>query len=372
MNDFLSFNPNRLKFARKRRGLTIKKLGSLSDLTSRTISNYENGKITPKDNVVNLLSTILKFPKEFFFLDDIYPIDEISVSFRAFSKMTASVRDSALCAAQIALEFSNWIDKKFKLPPVSLLDLNDFEPEAAAETIRNEWAYGVLPIQNMIHLLESKGVRVFSLSENTLNMDAFSFWIDGQPFIFLNTKKSVERSRFDAAHELGHLVLHKHGSPLGTEIEREANLFASAFLMPENSVTSKIPYLQSMTLNTIFKLKSNWKVSAAALVRRMKDLKLLSEWHYRIFMIELSKGGHLKEEPFPIKNRETSRLLPLIFETLRKEGKTKDYIAKELCIFPQDIDSLIFNLAIIGLNGGGKNQPNGFKNNNQSYLKRIK
>src|SRR3546814_6566541 len=56
--------------------------------------------------------------------------------------------------------------------------------------------------------------------EDTKNVDAFSCWRNGQPFVFLNTFKSAERSRFDAAHELAHLVLHRHGGPQGREIGR--------------------------------------------------------------------------------------------------------------------------------------------------------
>jgi hypothetical protein len=47
------------------------------------------------------------------------------------------------------------------------------------------------------------------------------------------------RGRFDAAHELGHLVMHGHERPLpGPEAEREANQFASAFLMPRADVVA--------------------------------------------------------------------------------------------------------------------------------------
>src|SRR3546814_6955040 len=98
----------------------------------------------------------------------------------------------------------------------------------------------------MIKLLESKGVHVFSLAEDTKNVDAFSCWRNGQPFVFLNTFKSAERSRFDAAHELAHLVLHRHGGPQGREAETEANQFASAFLMPHADLVSTLPYVSSI------------------------------------------------------------------------------------------------------------------------------
>src|SRR3546814_18887947 len=89
----------------------------------------------------------------------------------------------------------------------------------------------------MVHLLESRGIRVFSLSENTKEVDAFSVWRDDAPYVFLNRFKSAERSRYDAAHELAHLCLHKHGGAAAeyrdSSVEKETSAFAGAFLMPE-------------------------------------------------------------------------------------------------------------------------------------------
>ena len=108
------------------------------------------------------------------------------------------------------------------------------------------WGLGELPVKNMIHLLESKGIRVFSLSIDTAQLDAFSMWHADTPFVFLNTMKSCEHSRFDAAHELGHLVLHRHAGSKGQEAEREANAFASAFLMPRASVLANAPHMATV------------------------------------------------------------------------------------------------------------------------------
>lgn len=80
-------------------------------------------------------------------------------------------------------------------------------------TIRNHWGIGERPIGNMVHLLEAKGVRVFSLTERSRRIDAYSLWLEGIPFVFLNTMKTAEHGRTDAAHELGHLLMHRHGAP---------------------------------------------------------------------------------------------------------------------------------------------------------------
>lgn len=358
-----------MRFARKRRGLTIKSLSSAIGMTSKIISDYENSKRLPPERTISLLAKELRFPEPFFGLDDIVDLDESAVSFRSFSKMTAPVRDSALGAGQIALEFAFWLDKRFDLQKVDIPDLCDDEPEAAANTLRDKYAIGELPISNMIHLLESKGVRVFSLEEKTLDMDAYSFWMNGIPFMFINTKKTVERSRFDAAHELGHLVLHKHGSPIGKEIENEANKFASAFLMPRGSVLAKAPRFPS--LNIFIDLKTYWAVSTSALIKRMSDLGLITEWYYRTLIIELFQKWGRKDEPNPIRERETSKLLPMIFKALKEDGISKEDIARDLSVFVDDIDALLFNLTFVGVNGGKRNS-NPAKSTNANHLRRVK
>lgn len=367
--DKKTFNPTRLRFARKRRGLTIKHLGSVIGMTPKIISDYENGKREPPDRTLSLIAKELHFPVQFFSLDDIVALDKAAVSFRSFSKMTASVRDSALGAGQIALEFAFWLDEKFKLPHIDIPDLRDYEPEAAADTLRNIWAFGERPISNMIHMLESKGVRVFSLEEKTLDMDAYSFWMNDIPFMFINTRKTVERSRFDVAHELGHLALHKHGSPLGKGVELEANRFASAFLMPRGSVIAKAPRFPSLAI--LIKFKSYWCVSTSALIKRMNELGLVTDWHYRNLIIELSGKWGRESEPNTITKRETSKLLPMIFKALKEDGINKEDIAKNLRIFVDDIDSLLFNLTFVGINGG-KKAFSPTRNNKANHLARVK
>lgn len=352
MDDNLVFNPTRLKFARKRRGFSAEELCADLDITVKTLSNYENGRGEPPPAILYKLTSVLQFPQEFFFADDIFPVDDSAVSFRSLARMSAKVRDAVLHAGRLALDLSEWLDKRFETPPAVLPDLKDFTPEAAAEFLRSTWMLGEKPIGNMVHLLESKGVRVFALTEDSTDMDACSFWKDGRPFVFLNTKKSIEHSRFDAAHELGHLVLHKHGDPIGKAVELQTHRFASAFLMTENSVRSY--FRMCPTLDKIIADKSLWKVAASAYVRRLKDLSLITEWQYRSFSIELSKRGYMKKEPRPIIQRETSKLLPMFFKALREEGITKYNIAKDLNVYTKDIDSLIFNLTMLSLSGGAK------------------
>ena len=256
--------------------------------------------------------------------------------------MTAGERNAALGAGALALALNDWLDKHFVLPTPNLPDLRSEESEAAADVVRAEWGLGYRAIPNLIHLLELNGVRVYSLTQDTRNVDAFSFWRNGVPFIFLDRSKTAERIRFDAAHELGHLVLHKHGGPVGQDAEMQANAFASAFLIPASSVFGVVQK-NSTTLPRLVQLKKNWGVSVAALAYRLHKLRALSDWQYRSMCIEMAP--YRRHEPEPMAH-ESSQVLGKMFATLRAEGITKDLIGKELCISKADLESLTFGMDV--------------------------
>ena len=347
------FNPSRLALARKRRGWTKRRLAQAAGLTDRSILLFESGELQPGELTLPALADALGFPPSFFTAPDLEEVPQDAASFRALSKMTAAQRNAALAAGSFALGLNDWISERFRLPDPNVPKLGPgVDPETAAEVVRAEWSLGETPIKNMLHLLEAHGVRVFSLAEESREVDAFSFWRASQPFIFLNTQKSAEHSRMDAAHELGHLVLHwHHGAPQGREVEQEAQAFASAFLMPRASVLASAP--RFMTLPDVMAYKRRWRVSAMALVYRLHKLGLLSEWQYRSFNVEMSKRGYRTHEPHSIA-RETSQVLNKVFNALRKEGVGKDRIADALNIYPRDLDALVFGLAMLPVSGNGE------------------
>jgi len=233
----MTLTPSRLALARKRRGMTLVRLATEAGITTRSLSAYESGRQQPTPATLSALAAALAIPAAFLQPPEIDDMPPDAASFRAISKMTASQRDSACSAGRIAFLINDWIEVRFRLPASDVPSLLTLDPETAAEVVRARWGLGQSPVSNMIHLLESHGIRVFSLAEECAAVDAFSLYWHGTPFVFLNTMKSGERSRFDAAHELGHLVLHaEHRVPHGPEAEQEANRFAAAFLMPANTV----------------------------------------------------------------------------------------------------------------------------------------
>lgn len=360
------FSYKRLCLARQRRRLTAKALADVAGVTAVTISRLENGENTPDDDTLSKLAKALKYPVEFFFLDDPEPIDAEAVSFRSLSKMRAGERDAALAAGQIGLDLSVWVEKRFKLPDPDLPDFSyETDPEVAARSLRQYWAIGEKPIGNMIRLLETKGIRVFSLSENTASVDAFSFWRDEKPYVFLNNFKTAEHSIWDSAHELGHLVLHRHAGTqpntnLSRNAEREANRFASAFLMPRNDVRARVG--RPVNVKTILKAKERWRVSAMAMAYRLRSLEHLTEWQYKSICIELGRLGYRNSEPNGIE-RETSAIWQKVLTQLWSERTTQKEMAADLKLPQDELESLIWGLT------GVDNSP---KNNSPTNLQIIK
>lgn len=361
------FNMGRFDLARQRRGLTKRELAHRLEVTDRTVSNwYNNQQVDEK--ILEKAAEILDFPINFFYGREVEKIQVESVSFRALTKMTARKRDMAISQTILAEMISDWIDQNFDLPLPNVPDLHELRsdfstatigsldetdendvryyleysyPEACADTVRKAWGLGEQPIPNLIALLESKGIRVFSLTDEAQDVDACCRWTSGRPFIFLNTSRTAERCRFDLAHELGHLVMHKHGIIEGIHVEQEANAFASAFLMPRRSLLAdplRIPSLKS-----ILSKKVIWQVSAAALTYRYNKLGIITDWNATSIYKQLAQRGR-NNEPNPLPH-ESSLLLDKVFQALAQENFDFSKMTNDLCLNLVEVNNLTFNLA---------------------------
>lgn len=361
------FNMGRFDLARQRRGLTKRELAHRLEVTDRTVSNWYNNQQVDEKNLEKA-AEILDFPINFFYGREVEKIQVESVSFRALTKMTARKRDMAISQTILAEMISDWIDQNFDLPLPNVPDLHELRsdfstatigsldetdendvryyleysyPEACADTVRKAWGLGEQPIPNLIALLESKGIRVFSLTDEAQDVDACCRWTSGRPFIFLNTSRTAERCRFDLAHELGHLVMHKHGIIEGIHVEQEANAFASAFLMPRRSLLAdplRIPSLKS-----ILSKKVIWQVSAAALTYRYNKLGIITDWNATSIYKQLAQRGR-NNEPNPLPH-ESSLLLDKVFQALAQENFDFSKMTNDLCLNLVEVNNLTFNLA---------------------------
>lgn len=336
-------SPSRLALARKRKGWTATRLARESGVSTRSLSLYENGHQHPGPDVLAALAGALEVRADFLTADDLDEIPVDAVSFRALSKMTARVRDRGLASGRLAMLVNEWIEARYDLPAPSIPSLTGHDPELAATEVRSRWGLGERPISNVIHLLEAHGVRVYSLTHDNTALDAFCATWHRQPYIFLGRQKSPERSRFDASHELGHLVLHGEDvTPHGPQAETEANRFAASFLMPRDAIRAQ--GLVNATAPQILQARVKWGVAAMAYAHRLNELGLMTEWAYRSACVDLSRMGYRRGEPGGLPNHESSQLLSKVMKDLRSVGHGISDIADDLGLAADEVRAHIFGL----------------------------
>ncbi len=314
------FNASRLTVARQRRAMTKTELAIRCGVTVQAVTGYEGRTFGPSPDVLRRISTVLGYPLSFFCGPDLPQLQLSETTFRSLRTTSARLRDRALASGTLVASLvSPALYDRFKRVPLDIPDLPGASPGDAAELLRVRWGLGAGPIDDMIALLESKGVQVFWMGEEESKIDAFAFWHDGAPFVFLNSEKGLgDRQRFNAAHELAHLILHRHTpNPPDRDIEREAHAFASSFLLPAAQFEREAPRLA--IIDEFRVTKRRWKVSIAAMVRRCRDLGIFTRWQYDDAVKDISRRGWRKREPVEI-DREESQLHRQMFERLVANG----------------------------------------------------
>ena len=335
------FNPARLATARERRAITKSALIQSLSLSPERFRQVELGNLIPDSALIQGLANQLDFPVAFFYGDDLLEVPTEGAHFRAPLSISKRKKAKIQAITQLAMHFRAWLETQFILPEVAIPHYPDLHPEQAAAVVRRDWGLGVLPAGDIIALLEAHGAIVFGLPQDCRDIDAFSFWCDEYPYIFLNAQKSPERTRFDVAHELGHLVQHTRKRTGDKDHESEAMQFAAAFLMPRESV---LPHAAGIySIRQVIQAKHIWRVSTMALTRRLHDLGLVNAATYKDWAIRQSRLGYRTREPEPT-FPDLSQLLQSVIEFLRQDNISLADVADELAIPRTDLTDFVAGL----------------------------
>lgn len=317
----------RLRIARDLAGLTQAALARDIGVSPAAVSQFEGGAAYPSPSTLARLAEALDVPEPFL----IRPlVDTHEGFFRSLRRTAVGARRHARAVAHVAHDVAlhaadGGLLDAHTVPRVDLrLDASVAEVEEAAIRARDAWALPLGPVGDIVGLLEQHGVTVIRLPLSTAAVDAFSLPFADHPVVVLGADKNDRaRSRFDGAHELGHLVIHGEQIWGLKEVEDQAHAFAAAFLMPAAEIRDELP--TSVDWTRLFELKRQWQVSLAALLRRARDLGRMSASTYLTAVKAASARGWRRSEPVPLGSPEQPRFLNRYLETAAGKG-TREFL----------------------------------------------
>jgi len=208
--------PERIKEAREARGFTVEAFADVLDITRQAVAQYETGQIAPSSDVMSRIVALTAQPPAFFTTPHQRASDDICPFWRSLKRMEEHHRRRITRRLQWAYDVAEFIGRFIHLLEVRLPNV-EFDPETASDdqienaaiAVRDLWRLGGGPIHNLAALFEDNGILLVRETVECDDMDAVSCWQRGRPFILFSAEvTSGPRSKFNLAHELGHIVLH--------------------------------------------------------------------------------------------------------------------------------------------------------------------
>ncbi|MBT2287172.1 XRE family transcriptional regulator [Paenibacillus polymyxa] len=331
-------------------GYSRKQLSEQLGVTEQAVWQYENAYTSPKVPIVNELKRIFSVKSKYFYTKDMLTqrnnaanIDVMNIAYRSKVMNVISKTQTEAKHVEYLDTFINYITAQISLPTLNIIQLREEAIEYMNHTdddrttqihyvaylARQRLNMEPSTNENLMFRIEKSGVYVFEKAIGE-EIDAYSLWTrNDRPFIILgNIKRSAVRRNFDIAHELGHLLLHYRLEFVNLDrkehklIENEANLFAGAFLLPEEEFSSDMNDITYKTNpDQYLDLKNKWKTSLQMLGYRAAHLGMMENKDHRNFYAAMHRRGYLEKEPF---DREIPLQKPMriktIIDLLSKKG----------------------------------------------------
>lgn len=322
-----------LETVRVARGHTQAQLAAKAGLAQGVISKLESGVLPMEAARIEALAEALDVP--------VALVDgsiELPPQARVFHRKQASLAAKAANRLRADMTLAHYrvgrllgVDDELDVPRMPLESPLDTPADRARE-VRRQWNLAPGPIPDMVGLLEDHGVPCLVWEVESARVDAITSWpSDARPIVMLGSHAPGDRLRFTVAHELGHAVMHDLPS---VDCEREADAFASEFLMPRTDIKYD---LQGATLSRLAELKSVWGTSIAALVRRARDVGAITDYAYRDLNIELSASGYRKNEPVAVR-REHPAAIKRAVAARQARGESLASIAADALITVDELE----------------------------------
>lgn len=352
-----TFDGDRLRQGRQLSLRTKQSLAESLGVSAAAIGQYESGATAPRAELIPLLANELDVPREFFATGR--PLARLGTGdafFRSLRSTTAKQRSKAISYTEQLWELVHALENHVRLPYVALpgfvggeIEPGTFstDPVAAARALRRAWGLGTDPIPHLVRTIENHGivtVLVPFVEDEIARIDAFSTLSLSRPIVVLSPDRAndVNRHRFTAAHELGHLVLHGERAGGDPALEREADRFAAEFLTPRLVIQDLLP--RRVDFRKLSQLSDQWGVSIKSLIFRSREVGLLSDATARrayIRLNELTEKNFLAPQPIHQFPGEVPSILRRAMELAQANNVTIASLARELAWKPSKLRRLL-------------------------------
>lgn len=338
-------NGDMLRLARQRKGFRQTEAARRLAIEQPLLSRMENGLSEITESFLMRAELAYELPKSFYFLRD--PVFGAPVSVHPMWRRKADVTAKELDMVVAELNLRVIHIRRFlegvefaSTTNIPRLDIDDYEdPEEIAGIARAHWKVPSGPIRDLTALVEHAGIIVCLSEMGRTSISGVTFSAPGvPPLILLNVEQPADRMRYSLAHELGHLVMHRFPS---SNMEREANEFAAAFLMPASDIR---PYFNArrIDLALLAAMKPEWRVAMQALLMRASSLEFLTKNQSQYLWKQISaRRLRLREPPeldFP---KETPNIISAVVQLhLNSLGYSKRELAQLLHLFESDLLSM--------------------------------
>ncbi len=332
------FDGQRLRLARESLGFTQRELADAINglVTPAALSQFENGDTRPSAQTLAHLTLATGFPLGFFATNPtVGGVAAVDGFFRSLRSTGTRQRRRHRALAELVRIITAGLQHHVRLPEPDLprtpvpTHAAPADVAAIAADVRAAWDLPPGPIGHAIRTVERHGAVAARQMLDSDTVDAFSVPFPDRPVVVLGADKGqADRSRWDASHELGHLVMHNPDPHRSRHLEQQANWFAAEFLLPADQIADELPTTADWT--RLAELKVRWGVSMTALLQRAKALGLLSDNAYVQALKTMSTRGWNRREPVRLTHAENPVLLVRALELACQQGATLAQLADEI------------------------------------------
>lgn len=314
-----------LRYYRLCKNMTKKELAEKSKITPMAVSNYENGKRLPNMSVLKKLARVLDVK-----VSDFLAARDKNILFEhgEFRKNSSlSITQQEFIRESVEEYFNRFMNVLEILggkilpdsPACHVLQLSQ-DIDVNALSLREHLGFAKdSPIEDLIGKLEDKGILIYECSIDNSKFSGMNGFVNGRPYIAINTNMTAERNRSTVIHELAHLMFAWPSGMEAQEIEQKATAISGAFLFPKSDVLRELGVRRSAITADMTLVAIEYGISMQLLVERARACSVISDGAKKDFYMKISKAGWRKSEPERISREKSTLFQQLVYRAVSEE-----------------------------------------------------